>query len=65
MPWPVALSTAGTPTHFLDPGKLTTGQFVLNIAGLLTVVIAIALALILLDRVVGALQRSSDVRGLR
>ncbi len=51
--------------YFLDPGKLTTGQFVLNIAGLLTVVIAIALALILLDRVVGALQRSSDVRGLR
>ena len=51
--------------YFRDPGKLTTGQFVLNIAGLLTVVIAIALALILLDRVVGALQRSSDVRGLR
>lgn len=51
---------------FLDPSKLPAGQFVLNIASLLAVVIAIALTLILLDRVVGAFwRRPSDVRGLR
>lgn len=40
--------------YFLDPSKLPGGQFVLNIAGLLAVVIAIALVLVALKRLAGS-----------
>ncbi len=49
--------------YFLDPGKLPGGQFVLNIAGLLAVVIVIALVLVALKRLAGSWRPSQSPEG--
>jgi len=49
--------------YFLDPSKLPGGQFVLNIAGLLAVVIAIALVLVALKRLAGSWRRGQPPDG--
>jgi len=49
--------------YFLDPSKLPGGQFVLNIAGLLAVVIAIALVLVALKRLAGSWRPGQSPEG--
>ncbi len=49
--------------YFLDPSKLPGGQFVLNIAGLLAVVIFIALVLVALKRLAGSWRRGQSPEG--